>query len=376
MARFEPERTFTVFPKLPQEIRLMIWEFALPGPRVVNIRQRRIKKTIGEWESESGKQWPIPRGGSESEPDSPTDNEQEYQRKSYPNSSENARFRCDERDALASCLGAKIYKCNDKLYKQAHLTGVISEQPFPIPYVCRESYEVVSKSYARCFRCLGSVASTWFNFDNDTLYLRCDTFSSYRKYQSDMDTFTDDLGGGHRLMDTENLRKVKKLAILVEKRQLEEPELAAVLEAFGNVEELSLVVDHRQDVGDEDELLITEPIDYEKTQRAYQDFNPRPGDADIPVPIPFNLDTSRAEFDMTYLEGLRYEDINIFGTFPWKIPVIKPKVVLAKLFTEQLEVDKECRELMMEEIIEKWESMEKAEDKTLLREIRVDIENE
>jgi hypothetical protein len=54
-----------------------------------------------------------------------------------------------------------------------------------------------------------------------------------------MDSLTDDLDGGHRLMDIENLRKVKKLAILVEKRQLEEPELATVLEAFGNVEELS-----------------------------------------------------------------------------------------------------------------------------------------
>jgi hypothetical protein len=96
-----------------------------------------------------------------------------------------------------------------------------------------------------------------------------------------------------------------------------------------------LVVDHRQDVGDENELFITEPIDYDETRRAYQDFNPRPGEVDTPVPTPFHIDTSRAEFTMTYLEGLRHEGINIFGTFPWKIPVIEPKVVLAKPFMEQ-----------------------------------------
>jgi hypothetical protein len=42
-------RTFTKFPKLPKEIRLMIWKAALPGPRVVTIRLAPLKFTIGEW---------------------------------------------------------------------------------------------------------------------------------------------------------------------------------------------------------------------------------------------------------------------------------------------------------------------------------------
>ncbi|OBT80025.1 hypothetical protein VF21_01189 [Pseudogymnoascus sp. 05NY08] len=32
---------FKFFPKLPTEIRLMVWDFCLPGPRVVDVRMRR-----------------------------------------------------------------------------------------------------------------------------------------------------------------------------------------------------------------------------------------------------------------------------------------------------------------------------------------------
>jgi len=34
----EPRSQFTIFPTLPAELRLKIWEFALPGPRVVEIK--------------------------------------------------------------------------------------------------------------------------------------------------------------------------------------------------------------------------------------------------------------------------------------------------------------------------------------------------
>lgn len=36
----------------------MIWKAALPGPRLVYIRQRPLKETIGEWETRTGKEWP------------------------------------------------------------------------------------------------------------------------------------------------------------------------------------------------------------------------------------------------------------------------------------------------------------------------------
>jgi hypothetical protein len=35
------DRTFTLFPKLPTELQLQIWEHALPGPRIINISPPR-----------------------------------------------------------------------------------------------------------------------------------------------------------------------------------------------------------------------------------------------------------------------------------------------------------------------------------------------
>src|SRR4051794_8755809 len=35
---------FILFDRLPTEIRLKIWEAALPGPRVINIIERRVKR--------------------------------------------------------------------------------------------------------------------------------------------------------------------------------------------------------------------------------------------------------------------------------------------------------------------------------------------
>lgn len=35
---------FTVFPRLPEEVRLMIWTKALPGPRVVELEYHQREK--------------------------------------------------------------------------------------------------------------------------------------------------------------------------------------------------------------------------------------------------------------------------------------------------------------------------------------------
>ncbi|KAF4624893.1 hypothetical protein G7Y89_g13277 [Cudoniella acicularis] len=49
MADSENGPVFSKFSDLPLEIRLMIWEEALPGPRLVEISQKALKFTIGQW---------------------------------------------------------------------------------------------------------------------------------------------------------------------------------------------------------------------------------------------------------------------------------------------------------------------------------------
>jgi len=238
----------------------MIWERALPGPRVVHIRQRKLKKTIGEWETETGKKWPV-LGSSETDPDLDSeyeDSDDEYFERFL---SEDAVFRERQRALMRYCIDADVY--DDDGYKKGHLLGIYSEHPFPgLLYACRESYGVVSKSYTKSFWSLGSMAQTWFNFNTDTLYLRYDTFSYYQAAAEGTFSLGDELQGGNRILDTENLRKVKKLAVLLDTKHQEGPEgwLLGVLQAFGNVEELSMVLDHVQDEngeGEENEVFIT-----------------------------------------------------------------------------------------------------------------------
>src|SRR5277367_3991537 len=41
----DPNPSFTIFNKLPQETRLMIWEAALPGPQIVHVKMKFLGST-------------------------------------------------------------------------------------------------------------------------------------------------------------------------------------------------------------------------------------------------------------------------------------------------------------------------------------------
>ncbi|KAF7923771.1 uncharacterized protein EAE98_007589 [Botrytis deweyae] len=109
---FDDGATFTCFMKLPLEIRVMIWQASLPGPRIVLLRPTRF---IG-WK----KTWYF---GSHEVPDVP-----------------------------------------DYVFE--------SWSPITALYVCRESFNVASTRYTQAFASLESPFKTWFNFDIDTLYIR------------------------------------------------------------------------------------------------------------------------------------------------------------------------------------------------------------
>ena len=78
----------------------MIWEHALPGPRVVNLRQKKLKKTIGEWETETGYTWPLPKGRMEAED---TDEEDDNV---IVDLRESSKWRGRERSILSDSLDA------------------------------------------------------------------------------------------------------------------------------------------------------------------------------------------------------------------------------------------------------------------------------
>jgi hypothetical protein len=174
-----------------------------------------------------------------------------------------------------------------------------------------------------------------------------------------MTAITDGLEGGHRIMDIKNLRKVKKLALSLDLyEQVDKAQLSAVLEVFGNIEELSLVLDHFQDGTDEEELLIPdELVDYEETQMAYLQFNKSPWDGHADVPGTILVDTWRAGIDIAALREIRDRDIACFDSFPWKIPAIEPRVVISKSRMERLEKDRKMCENKVAQFREEKECM-------------------
>ncbi|PVH72392.1 hypothetical protein DL98DRAFT_73150 [Cadophora sp. DSE1049] len=142
MADQEAKPSFTCFPKLPVEIRHLIWEAVLPGPRIVEIRQRPKDTTIGIWERRRGLQWPPPLSGE-------GDDERE--------------IRCQlARASIIRDVDGDEY--DEDVYRQARLLEIWSYAPRPyITYVCREAEEVVLRFYTRCFGTAYSIPRAYFN---------------------------------------------------------------------------------------------------------------------------------------------------------------------------------------------------------------------
>jgi len=336
------ERSFTLFPNLPQEIRLIIWEHALPGPRVVNLRQRKLKKTIGEWETETGKPWPPTKDGLEEED---TDVEDDN---FWVDLLDRDRWRARERflvgDTLRDPLRDSEY--DDDAYKAGHLVAFVSDCPPPeILSVSREAFEVVSKWYQKVFSTLGSVPTTWICLELDTLYLR---YHDFAVYYAD-DTISSMLGelndSGFMLQDMENLCRVKNLAILKPQdgqRPDWELNITEYSKTIGGLEMLYLVLkDYQEFANDAESLSITDPIDLSATMAVYESFNRRPLDYGE-VPEPQFLDLLKdweGVADVPFLRSLEdslERDIK-GGAIPWKIPKIEEKAIFPIRLVKDME---------------------------------------
>ncbi|KAH7311879.1 hypothetical protein BKA65DRAFT_157094 [Rhexocercosporidium sp. MPI-PUGE-AT-0058] len=229
MAGLALRKRFTCFKRLPLEVRLLIWEATLPGPRLVNIHQRPLRKTFLDYKEENGHEWPpLDRWteGSE-EIDEALLEEAEYAR-------------------MDVCSSLGLDGELPAAFHDAHLLGLSSNCPPPnTTYACRESYGVVSRHYTKAFACSGSIPETFINFDVDTLFLRADGFAHYAQGLCALERMIDGLTGHFEITDKNNLSRVQRLAISFQCNYDTEDLknfLSVIFEVFDGVREISLIV--------------------------------------------------------------------------------------------------------------------------------------
>lgn len=326
----------------------MIWERALPGPRLVTLKQKKLKKTVGQWEVETGQTWPPPR-----------EDLQEEIARAIQDPSSSSRWQAEERDVLSEALDA--YEHGDA-YKAGHLVGLASNCQMPeIMAVSREAYEVGSKSYQRVFSCLGSIPTTcryrltrhspshfsWislnsthflknffreqmlkpcclgFSFELDILYLLAD-FPAYFA-DGGLGMITEELSiSAFAPTDVDNFRRVRNLAV----RGFfpEESESANLLRIIGDLEKLYLVFqDYQEEEHDPRYPSLMQPISFHQTIMSL----------DSDTPLRRDLNPGR-DFDLEMVKDILDEDISL-GKPRWKIPKIQKSVILTENMVRELE---------------------------------------
>jgi hypothetical protein len=283
----------------------MIWEMALPCPRIVGVEMRSLKRTYLEWEREKE----VSNKTAENTRDSET----------IPEASKATSHDC-ERPGV------------DPPDIDGPLPGIKSNTPPPqILLACCESFAAATKFYERVFSIDPSYPETYFNFYQDTLYIRHDTFSWYSEGAESMI----DALACFSVHNNKELNRVKNLAVLLDPKATVSVEewLVSLLCFFQGVERLSLVVQHYHQNDIASPLCLIEPIDVDAAWLDLQLFLSNPYKLDEIPEILSNGNIGLADID---LEVLRVAIEAEMGQ-DYILPEIECGVIVTQDFKECLD---------------------------------------
>ncbi|KAJ8061626.1 hypothetical protein OCU04_009433 [Sclerotinia nivalis] len=314
---------FSHFPRIPIEVRLLIWEWAIPDPRVVLLNTYNTSRC----------EHAMVRVRSDMVvPD-------RCQNDDYPHSNGTT---CTGMDGVLSADVGIMDVVRTRIKDDDQL-GFSSEAKIPsLLLVCRESYEVASKRYQRAFPYEWSFAETYFDYERDILLL------SEKQVRFAILPEDDKC----HLMARSEACKIRNLALrfrpnprvsAIVDRVVKTEDLAKLLKLFCNVEDLTIVVENHlsydyenglsSSQGDnevelfsqrqkDNELVLFEPIEINEAlvmlspERKFSDYH---GGL-----FRENAKRLKLEFCMDCLNGKRLQDIangsmwNLLR-FQWKI---------------------------------------------------------
>jgi hypothetical protein len=283
----------------------MIWEMALPCPRIVSVEMRSLRKTHLEWEREKE----VSNKTAGSTRDSKT---------------------------MSKALRATSHDCEhpgvDTPPIDVHLPGIKSNTPLPqILLACHESFAVATKFYERVFSIHPSSPETHFNFYQDALYIRHETFSWYSE---GAESIIDGLVCFSVHNDKE-LNRVKNLAVLLDPKGTVSVEewLVGLLCFFRGVERLSLVVQHYHQDDIASPLCLIESTGVDAAWFNLQLFLSDPYKQKEMPEIPSNDNMGLADVD---LEALRVAIEAEMGQ-DYAVPKIECGVTVTRDFKEYLD---------------------------------------
>jgi hypothetical protein len=355
--------TFAKFPELPKEIRLMIWEAALPSGRIVEILQRPLQMRVGEWN------WP-------GAPENPSEQDRvDYLTEEMPadqgyvgrTSTRIQRmlgyFSLEEVDILVP-EGYYFEPPSDgDFYIENNLDlpmpGIMSPCPPPsVLFVCRESYEIASEVYKKIFATHAAFAETYFSPRRDTLYLKYDTFSYIT-----LRVFHNALCPLDSITDVDSLKSVESLAILADpdcgtldyhldgRRNNFTDFVDDVLSIFRNLKDFTVVLRHFDtlfdDRPDAEPYIFMDPVDVGELSEKYSNILMKQRSPEEGLPVALKFPLRRVRVNLEELE-LRRSVLLINGQEPWKIPRIHYKVSISPSFKSHLECLRQCCEHIKE----------------------------
>lgn len=339
-----PLRSFHCFSRLPKEIRVIIWEAALPGlqERVVRVQQEALKITYGEWEDQR--------------------QEIKMRRKSSAQMERDMTEGGTEKIPREWCFHDDFERWESRDHGQpqrnsakTHMLGIKTDTPTPqVLFANREAYSVALKFYQRAFHHLDHPSEgLYFSQQLDVMYLRYrdffhNTFGVGRYIMADHNssghwgTFPDLVQEGWLALADGEFR-VENLALLVDNRAMKQmnketfdtpdgPEtyeefISEILRDFHTVRHLTIIVKDYQSSGklDMDIPCLIDTIDLHEASRRFGDAYERGldpagelGHCEIPM-----LGYKDMRIDSELLDAYRYE-----GTH-WEMPKIEYKVAVS-----------------------------------------------